>query len=462
MSLSDTDILLATSLHHSKSWNTALKAGIDETCFVNPTERDLWQAMCAAEKAGKRHRIPNFVTFAKVEGTRLLVERLVASHATLITQDIEPVVKRVLAAKRLGLLRIIASNVAFDLTQYAVGNEFDGLRKAIVEMNFLAQGLFDTKAHETVDPAIAVAEWVTGICEAAERKKLGHKIGISTGIDEVDECLGGGLRPHEFTIVAGRTGAGKTQFAVNLLFHALCQKVRTLFFSCEMTREQIMTRLFSRTHSVNAWNIRQGDLTDADLKKAADFGEAMKDNPYLAIFQAFDNSLPIMEQIIDRECRMALPPRLVIVDYAQILRVPGKTRDELGRLQEISSGLKRIVSTHPLSLVSLAQLNRDAMSEPPEINHIRGNDSFAHDCDGAILLNITEASKEIGFANLRMRKMRHGEERNVMVGVDFTRSEYRNLSAAEKAQMLDQLAYITDGQKSEPGKAKRRPYKPRA
>ena len=182
--------------------------------------------------------------------------------------------------------------------------------------------------------------------------------GLSTGFTDFDRITGG-LRPGDLVIVAGRPSMGKTTLAVNMAEYAAVnpkQKSSVCIFSMEMPSEQLLTRLLSSIGTVHLGNLRSGRLQDEDWVRitgaTAQLSEAkifIDETPGLT-----PTDLRARARRVKREHGLDL----VVVDYLQLMQVPGTKENRATEISEISRGLKALAKELHIPVIALSQLNR--------------------------------------------------------------------------------------------------------
>ena len=182
--------------------------------------------------------------------------------------------------------------------------------------------------------------------------------GLPTGFIDFDSKTGG-LRGGDLLIIAGRPSMGKSTLAINMAEHAaLKQGIRAsvAIFSLEMPAEQILTRMLSSVGSVNLGNIRSGKLSEDDwpritgaTKQLQDAKIFIDDTPALT-----PTELRARSRRIKREHGLDL----IVVDYLQLMSVPGTKENRATEISEISRGLKGLAKELSCPVIALSQLNR--------------------------------------------------------------------------------------------------------
>lgn len=214
-------------------------------------------------------------------------------------------------------------------------------------------------------------------------KNKGQLRGIRTGYRDLDN-LTAGLQRSDLIILAARPAMGKTTFVTNLAYNvATIAREPVLFFSLEMSKEQLVDRMLSDASGVDAWNIRTGNLSDEDFSKLS---EAMGEMAEAPIFIDDTPGLSVLEmrtkaRRISHEQRLGL----VIVDYLQLMQGSGRSDgNRVQEVSEISRGLKLIARELNVPLIALSQLSRSVESRSPQIpqlSDLRESGSIEQDAD---------------------------------------------------------------------------------
>ena len=207
--------------------------------------------------------------------------------------------------------------------------------------------------------------------------------GIRTGYRDLDNMTAG-LQRSDLIVLAARPAMGKTTLVTNLAYNvATVAKQPVLFFSLEMSKEQLVDRMLADASGVDAWNIRTGNLSDEDFGKLS---EAMGELAEAPIFIDDTPGLSVLE--MRTKARRAMHEQqlgLVIIDYLQLMQ--GSGRDGGNRVQEVSEisrGLKLIARELNVPVIALSQLSRSVESRSPQIPQLadlRESGSIEQDAD---------------------------------------------------------------------------------
>ena len=213
-------------------------------------------------------------------------------------------------------------------------------------------------------------------------------VGVPSGLRDLDDRLGG-LHKQDLIIIAGRPSMGKTALATNIAFNAsknLINKKKqssVVFFSLEMSSEQLSTRILSEQYRIKSNDIRRGKINQEDLEK---FIETSKNLENLPLF--IDDTPAITISTLSNRARRLKRLNgldLIIVDYIQLMR-SGNFKNE-GRVQEvaeITQGLKALAKELDVPVLALSQLSRAVEQrddKKPQLSDLRESGSIEQDAD---------------------------------------------------------------------------------
>ncbi|MCX8515645.1 MAG: DnaB-like helicase C-terminal domain-containing protein, partial [Alphaproteobacteria bacterium] len=226
-----------------------------------------------------------------------------------------------------------------------------------------------------------------------------------TGFAQMDDFFGG-LNPSDLFILAARPGMGKTAFAVSLacqvagvpltadsipeeqLERPALPKKRVLFFSLEMSAEQLTNRILCQMTGVSSISVRR-EMSDEDFQKFCRALNDLKDSS-LYIDDSPSISISVLRQRARRAKRVMGGLDLIVVDYLQLLQPSGISRHDnrVAEITEISRGLKILAKELHVPLLALSQLSRDvekrsikATGKIPQLSDLRDSGSIEQDAD---------------------------------------------------------------------------------
>lgn len=224
--------------------------------------------------------------------------------------------------------------------------------------------------------------------EELHRNK-GSLRGIATGYRDLDAKTAG-LQKSDLIILAARPAMGKSTLASNLAYNVASQsKKSVLFFSLEMSKEQLVDRMLAEASGVDAFNIRTGNLSEDDFGKLSDAMGEMAEAP-IYIDDTPGLSVLEMRTKARREAHNH-PLGLIVVDYLQLMQTSGRNYGDnrVQEVSEISRGLKLIARELDVPVIALSQLSRSVESRNPQIPQLadlRESGSIEQDADIVMFL----------------------------------------------------------------------------
>lgn len=274
--------------------------------------------------------------------------------------------------------------------------------------------------------------------------------GLSTGIDELDQRTSG-WQPGEMIVLAARPSMGKTALALNFVEAAIMTQERpSLVFSMEMPADALMMRMLSSVGRIDQGKIRNGQLTEEDWPKLSAAVAKIKgrplyidDTPGLSPQDVRARSRKIarthQNKLLSENPNMTIEeaeaqslPGMVMIDYLQLMQVPGSTEGRTQEISEISRSLKAIAKEFSCPVIALSQLNRGVEQRPnkrPMNSDLRESGAIEQDADVILFIYrddyYNEDSPDKGIAELIVGKQRNGEvgtSKAAFVG-KFTRFE---------------------------------------
>ncbi|MGO3701781.1 MAG: replicative DNA helicase [Candidatus Saccharimonadales bacterium] len=207
--------------------------------------------------------------------------------------------------------------------------------------------------------------------------------GIRTGYRDLDNMTAG-LQRSDLIILAARPAMGKTTLVTNLAYNvATIEQKAVLFFSLEMSKEQLVDRMLADAAGVDSWNIRTGNLSDDDFSKITDAMGEMAEAP---IYIDDKPGLSVLE-MRTKARRIAHEQELglIVIDYLQLMQ--GSGRHDGNRVQEVSEisrGLKLVARELNVPVIALSQLSRSVESRQPpipQLSDLRESGSIEQDAD---------------------------------------------------------------------------------
>lgn len=332
-------------------------------------------------------------------------------------------------------------------SQDIVGMGFNE-QTSVQELVEEAEARFFEVSQKHVKQNIASLESI--LSESFERldelhKDKGRIRGVPTGFKDLDNLLAG-LQPSDLFILAARPSMGKTALVLNLAHNvALKAQQSVLFFSLEMSKEQLVDRLLAMESGVDAWALRTGNLTDADFEKIGHAMGALGEAPIY-----IDDTPGITVSDLRTKARREAHQRplgLIIVDYLQLMSGGARFGGEGNRVQEISEisrGLKGIARELNVPLIALSQLSRSVESRTPphpQLADLRESGSIEQDADVVSFIYREDYynpdTERKGIVDIMIKKHRNGPVGNVELYFDKEKQRFRSLDTRHSQPFAD-------------------------
>jgi replicative DNA helicase len=240
--------------------------------------------------------------------------------------------------------------------------------------------------------------------------------GLPSGFADFDRITGG-LRPGDLLIVAGRPAMGKSTFAVNMAENAALNarsRASVAIFSLEMPADQVVTRMLASIGGVSLANLRSGRLSPEDWHRISGAQAQLAEAKIFVDETAAltPTELRARARRIKREHGLDL----IVVDYLQLMQVPGTKENRATEIAEISRGLKVLAKELSLPVIALSQLNRGVEqreNKRPVMSDLRESGSLEQDADMILLIYREEVydrnTTKKGLAEIELAKHRNGE-----------------------------------------------------
>lgn len=241
----------------------------------------------------------------------------------------------------------------------------------------------------------------------------GSVTGMPTGFTDFDEMTAG-LQPSDLIILAARPSMGKTALALNMAeYAALKTKKAVAVFSMEMSASQLAFRLISSLGRINQQHLRTGDLQDEEWPRVTSaitlLSEAkifIDDTPALS---------PVELRSRARRLKREHDLGLIVIDYLQLMSVPGNSENRATEISEISRGLKALAKELNVPVIALSQLNRSLeqrADKRPMMSDLRESGAIEQDADVIVFIYrddyYNKESPDKGLAEIIIGKQRNG------------------------------------------------------
>ena len=248
------------------------------------------------------------------------------------------------------------------------------------------KGVFELVEHGNMQEYTPIKQVVLNALDVIEKasKTKGTVTGIPTGFIDLDYKLSG-LQRSDLILIAARPSMGKSAFVLNIAQHAAFrQNLAVAIFSLEMSKEQLVNRLFSLEAHVDAQVLRTGNLKDTDWEKLIE-GAGVIGKSRMIIDDTSGISISEMRSKC-RKYKLELGLDLIIIDYLQLMTGSGGRSNESRQqeISEISRSLKGLARELNVPVIALSQLSRAVEQRPnkrPMLSDLRESGAIEQDAD---------------------------------------------------------------------------------
>ena len=241
--------------------------------------------------------------------------------------------------------------------------------------------LAETGNSEEYVPIRQVVLNALDVIERASKTK-GTVTGIPTGFIDLDYKLSG-LQRSDLVLIAARPSMGKTAFVLNIAQHvAFRQNLAVAIFSLEMSKEQLVNRLFSLESHVDAQILRTGNLSDTDWEKLIEGAGTIGSSRMI-----IDDTSGITISEMRSKCRKYKLEHnlgIIMIDYLQLMSGSGKSDSRQQEISDISRSLKALAREIDVPVIALSQLSRAVEQRPdhrPMLSDLRESGAIEQDAD---------------------------------------------------------------------------------
>ena len=302
------------------------------------------------------------------------------------------------------------------------------------------KSMFQLLQRRTTGDYVPIKQVVLNALDKIEKasKSKGTVTGIPTGFIDLDYKLSG-FQPSDFILIAARPSMGKTAFVLNIAQYMAFKKNKAVaIFSLEMSKEQLVNRLFSLESQVDAQSLRTGNMKDSDWEKLIE-GAGIIGQSRLII----DDTPGISISELRSKCRKYKLEHgldIIIIDYLQLMTgsVGRSSESRQQEVSDISRQLKGLARELNVPVVSLSQLSRAVESRPdkrPMLSDLRESGAIEQDADVVMFIYRDEYyNKDSEFkkqAEIIIAKQRNGPVGTVNLAWLGEYTKFANLSRQE-------------------------------
>ena len=278
------------------------------------------------------------------------------------------------------------------------------------------KSIFQLLQSRSVSDFVPIKQIVINALDRIEKasKTQGNVTGIATGFLDLDYRMSG-MQPSDLILIAARPSMGKTAFVLNIAqYVAFHSGLSTAIFSLEMSKEQLVNRLFSLESRVDAQVLRNGSLTDSDWEKLIESVGVIGSSNLI-----IDDTPGISISELRSKCRkykLEHDLKLVIIDYLQLMSgTSRKTDSRQQEISDISRSLKALARELNVPVVALSQLSRAVEQRPdhrPMLSDLRESGAIEQDADVVMFIYrddyYNKDSEHKNVAEIIVAKQRNG------------------------------------------------------
>jgi replicative DNA helicase len=357
----------------------------------------------------------------KAGGVKILMELTIQIPNLVYLEDYIQLVKDKFIRRRLIKLGYASINSAY-ITNIPLENI----------LNDFENKLFNLTNEMKTQTLVSSAELLNDIFSELKKKSLNPSLaGLSSGFFELDS-LTQGFQKSELIIIAGRPSMGKTALSLNIALNIIKNsKLPVLFFSLEMSKEQIMYRVLSMETNINQIRLKNGNLYPTDWLKINKIIKILSKFPFFV-----DDTSDLSVQKIRSNLKTILFEQnsigLIIVDYLQLMQNSKlKTENRVQELSQITRSLKILAREFNVPIIALSQLSRNVenrVDKKPILSDLRESGSIEQDADLVLMLskqNLNKSDKpNYQIFELTIAKQRNGPLGTVRLKFDEDRTKF--------------------------------------
>ncbi len=275
--------------------------------------------------------------------------------------------------------------------------------------------VFQLVQRRNTDDFVPIRQVVMNAMDKIETsaKNKGSVTGIPTGFTDLDYRTAG-MQPSDLVLIAARPSMGKTAFVLNIAQHvAFKQNMPVAIFSLEMSKEQLVNRMFSLESSVDAQKLRTGQLNDQEwerlIESAGVIGRSnliIDDTPGISISELRSKC---------RKFKLEKGLSMIIIDYLQLMSGSGRSDSRQQEISDISRALKGVARELSVPVLALSQLSRAVEQRPdhrPMLSDLRESGAIEQDADVVMFIYrddyYNHDSEKKGVSEIIIAKQRNG------------------------------------------------------
>jgi replicative DNA helicase len=419
-------MILSCLLINSEAIEITLKT-ISVNAFYFKNHQEIYKAILFMYANKMPVDILTLVTFLqdngllqKIGGIKVLIELISQIPNLVYLKDYLSLVKDKFIRRSLIKLgyEIINSGYITNIPLESILNDFENK-------------LFDLTNEIKTKSLFSSAELLNNLFLELKEKSLNPGIfGLPSGFDNLDS-LTQGFQKSDLIIIAGRPSMGKTALGLTIAMNVIKKvKLPVLFFSLEMSKEQIISRLLSMETTINQIKLKNGKLDSNDWIKLNKMINIMAKFPFFV-----DDSANLSIQDIRSKIKTVIFEQkqigLVIIDYLQLMQnSKGITENRVQEISQITRELKNIAREFNIPMIALSQLSRNVenrIDKKPILSDLRESGSIEQDADLVLMLYKNQyPNQNSEILDLIIAKQRNGPIGTVQLKFNQKQTKFYN------------------------------------
>ncbi|MGB0714769.1 MAG: replicative DNA helicase [Phycisphaerae bacterium] len=333
-------------------------------------------------------------------------------------------------------------------TQEVAESAYAGMEDARLILDNAESSIFGVTGRRVSGETESINEAVIRLAKQLESDEDASMTGLPSGFPKLDEYLSG-FQLGDLIILAARPSMGKTALGLNMCAHlALRERTPCVFFSMEMSTDQVAARLISAAAQVESQKIRRRMLSEEDRYRLFNACHSYQDAPLFV--DDTPGMTPMELRAKARRLKQKYDIQAVFIDYLQLMHVPG-SESRQSEVSTISRSMKALGRELKVPVIAMAQLNRMAegrQDKRPIMSDLRESGAIEQDADVILLLHREEYYKPDdieaqGKAELIIAKQRNGPVGNIEMTFIKKLTQFRPLA------LLDESGYAPSGASSD-------------
>lgn len=425
-------MILSCLLINSEAIELTLKT-ISVEVFYFKNHQEIYKSIVFMFKNNIPIDILTLITFLqdngllqKIGGIKILIELLTQIPNLVYLEDYLRLVKEKYIRRSLITLGYEIVNSSY-ITSFSLENI----------LNELETKLFNLTSEIKIEKLTSSAELINEIFFELKTKSLNPKMsGTPSGFYDLDSITQG-FQKSDLIIIAGRPSMGKTALSLNIAANIIkTSKLPVLFFSLEMSKNQIMYRLLSMETNINQMRLKSGKLYQTDWIKLNKIIKILSKFPFF-----IDDTANVTIQDIRTKIKMILFEQnelgLIIIDYIQLMQNSKfKMENRVQELSKITRSLKTLAREFNIPIIGLSQLSRNVenrVDKKPILSDLRESGSIEQDADLILMLYKNKSrnlqnvySKNFQLIEIIIAKHRNGPTGKIKLKFDEEQTKFSN------------------------------------